>query len=271
MGPIRWVVGRLLMPQSPVHISQRFLPEARRRFYRSVTVAGTGNDYEVNLDHRKLKTPMGNVFQVPNHGLALAVAHEWASVKDKIQPSLMHLTSLSNTVLDNPARGTKWDFADKILEYLETDTVLFPGETTDDLVELQRREWDPVIEWFNKKFEIDLQPAVGICGADIPMQARESIRRYLLSYDIWAITGFLYGVEALKSVILTVAAAERKLTAEKAVALSRLELQYQTSRWGSVEWAHDLDQYDLEARFSAALLFILFNTSQTSVKQKTKQ
>lgn len=42
-------------------------------------------------------------------------------------------------------------------------------------------------------------------------------------------TGFLYGVEALKSVILTVAAAERKLTAEKAVALSRLELQYQVS------------------------------------------
>lgn len=31
--------------------------------------------------------------QVPNHGLALAVAHEWASVKDKIQPSLMHLVS----------------------------------------------------------------------------------------------------------------------------------------------------------------------------------
>lgn len=62
-------------------------------------------------------------------------------------------------------------------------------QTTDDLVELQRKEWDPVLEWFNKKFEIDLQPAVGICGADIPMKARESIRRYLLSYDIWAITG----------------------------------------------------------------------------------
>lgn len=39
--------------------------------------------------------------------------------------------------------------------------------------------------------------------------------------------GFLYGVEALKSVILTVAAAERKITPEKAVYLSRLELEFQ--------------------------------------------
>ena len=39
--------------------------------------------------------------------------------------------------------------------------------------------------------------------------------------------GFLYGIEALKSVILTVAAAERKISAEKASFLSRLELEYQ--------------------------------------------
>lgn len=51
----------------------------------------------------------------------------------------------------------------------------------------------------------------------------------MLQHCVFTSTGFLYGVEALKSVILTVAAAERKLTAEKAVALSRLELQYQVS------------------------------------------
>lgn len=32
--------------------------------------------------------------QIPNYGLALAVAQEWASPKDKIVPSLMHLVSL---------------------------------------------------------------------------------------------------------------------------------------------------------------------------------
>lgn len=43
------------------------------------------------------------------------------------------------------------------------------------------------------------------------------------------ISGILHGVEALKSVILTIAAVERKISAEKAVSLSRLETNFQVS------------------------------------------
>lgn len=35
--------------------------------------------------------------QIPNYGLALAVAHEWAATKDKIIPSFMHLVSHRGT------------------------------------------------------------------------------------------------------------------------------------------------------------------------------
>lgn len=271
MAGVRWAVSpRLLKQMSSVVTPCRFLPELRRRFYRNVTVAGTGNCYEVNLDHRKLKTPLGNVMQVPNYGLALAVAHEWASMKDKIHASRMHLTGLSNTVIDNPNRLNKWDIVNKILEYLDTDTLLYRDDGPDDLIQMQVRDWDPVLAWFNTKFETNLKTCEGIFGADIPMQAREVIRRYLLSYDMWAVSGFLYGVEALKSVILTDAAAECKISSEEAVALSRLETKFQTSRWGAVEWAHDLDKYDLQARFSAALLFIQFNTWQATIREKAK-
>lgn len=40
------------------------LHPARNRFYKNVSVAGSAGTYEVNLDHRKLKTPLGNVLQV---------------------------------------------------------------------------------------------------------------------------------------------------------------------------------------------------------------
>ena len=69
------------------------LDAARRRFYKNVTVAGNAGIYEVNLDLHKLKTPKGHTLQIPNYGLALAVAQEWAATKDKIVPSLMHLVS----------------------------------------------------------------------------------------------------------------------------------------------------------------------------------
>ena len=35
----------------------------------------------------------------------------------------------------------------------------------------------------------------------------------------------------------------------------------QASRWGRVEWAHDMDQKDLEARFAAGLLFAQLNSA----------
>ncbi|XP_068209903.1 ATP synthase mitochondrial F1 complex assembly factor 2 [Palaemon carinicauda] len=250
--------------------SCRSMAEARKRFYRNVGVAGTNDSYEINLDHRKLKTPLGKVLQIPHYGLALAVAHEWTAVQEKIHPSLMHLTGLSFTVTDNPLHSSKWDVVDKMLDYLETDTILY-REGSDDFMELLEREWDPLLEWFNTKFNVNLTPCNGICGANIPVEIREAVRRYFLSYDIWAVHGFFYGVEAIKSVVLAIAAAERKISVEKAVYLSRIETEYQASRWGSVEWAHDLEKYDLQSRFSAAMIFIQFNTWNATVKQKSNE
>lgn len=43
----------------------------------------------------------------------------------------------------------------------------------------------------------------------------------------------------------------------------------QAEHWGRVEWGHDMDQYDLEARFSAALLFAHLNSvTHKTVKSK---
>lgn len=78
----------------------------------------------------------------------------------------------------------------------------------------------------------------------------------------------MYAVDTLKSVILTLACAEKRLNPEKAVLLARLEEEFQLGRWGRVEWAHDLNQQDLQARLSAAVLFIYFNSSSSFVKAK---
>ena len=47
------------------------------------------------LDHRKLRTPGREVLEVPTEPLALAVAGEWASQGELLQPSIMHLVSQS--------------------------------------------------------------------------------------------------------------------------------------------------------------------------------
>lgn len=85
-------------------------------------------------------------------------------------------------------------------------------------------------------------------------------------YEIFL--GFVYGVDTLKSVVLTLACTERFIPPDKAVLLSRLEEEYQTGHWGRVEWAHDLSQQDLQARLSAVVLFVYFNSQEQSTKLK---
>ena len=50
-----------------------------------------GGGYEINLDHRKLKTPQGTTFKVPNEALAMAVSQEWSAQKENIKRHKMHM------------------------------------------------------------------------------------------------------------------------------------------------------------------------------------
>lgn len=68
--------------------------------------------------------------------------------------------------------------------------------------------------------------------------------------------------------VLTLACTERFISVEQAVLLSRLEEEYQTGHWGRVEWAHDLNQQDLQARLSAVVLFVYLNSQEQSTKLK---
>ncbi|KAK3789572.1 hypothetical protein RRG08_016251 [Elysia crispata] len=41
-----------------------------------------------------------------------------------------------------------------------------------------------------------------------------------------------------------------------------------TERWGTVEWAHDIEKFDIRCRLAAAALFIHWCSESTSIKQK---
>ncbi len=44
--------------------------------------------------------------------------------------------------------------------------------------------------------------------------------------------------------------------------------RFQTDKWGSVEWSHDLELHDTTSRLAAAALFVQLSRSQHLVKEK---
>lgn len=98
-------------------------PTERKRFYQNVSITQGEGGFEINLDHRKLKTPQAKLFTVPSEALAIAVATEWDSQQDTIKFYTMHLTTLCNTSLDNPTQRSKDQLIRAAVKFLDTDTI----------------------------------------------------------------------------------------------------------------------------------------------------
>ncbi|KAI8428072.1 hypothetical protein MSG28_002355 [Choristoneura fumiferana] len=191
----------------------------RKRFYRNTGIVQNESKWEVTLDHRRLKTPGGKVLAVASEQLARALAAEWDAQTEHITQPTMHLDE-------------------------------------EELKKLQAKKWTPVLEWFQKRFNVTQEISRGLELPPVAANTRAVLARYFLSYDFTALNAINFGVEALKSPILMLTCIERHLEPKEAVLLSRLEEEYQLSRWGRVPWAHELGQAELTARVAAALLVV---------------
>jgi ATP synthase mitochondrial F1 complex assembly factor 2 len=260
----------IFMRQSSIN-AKRFYATERKRFYKQVIVSESGNDqneYEINLDKRKLKTPNGKLFQVKNEILANLIAHEWNSQDNLLKQNQMHLTSLANTCIDNPGKLTKELLIGKMRDYIETDTILFREPNSQELFSLQNELWNPYVNWANQTYQnLNL-----VIKNDIDLGEKSdfsAVERYLNSFNLNALIAINYICENLKSVILALALINQKMSDTKtACDLAMLETQFQTSKWGKLEYHHTFDEIDLRCRVNAAYLFFYFNTNFTSLKNK---
>ncbi|CAO1397472.1 unnamed protein product [Diamesa tonsa] len=256
------------LARSPRIITTRGYPAIPKKFYKNSSILCSDDKFEITLDTKKLKTPRGTPFYVESEPLAHAICHEWNSQKENIEQSGMYLTALANTVIDNPNNLTKDDIVNYLMNYAETDTILFHDPTEEKLYAFEQQEWNPMIEWFNKRYDTALEKTTGISPPEFKDSAKRQITNHLKSYSLPALHGYMFAVETVKSIILAFACIDRYITPEKAVLLSRLEEEYQLGHWGRVEWAHELNQQELQARLAAAVFFVHCNSFSHLVKSK---
>nr|XP_051685609.1 ATP synthase mitochondrial F1 complex assembly factor 2 isoform X3 [Oryctolagus cuniculus] len=180
-------------------------------------------------------------------------------------------TTLCNTSLDNPTQRSKDQLIQAAIKFLDTDTICYRVEEPETLVELQKNEWDPVIEWAENRYGVEIGSSTSIMGPSIPARTHKVLANHLASYNMWALQGIEFVVTQLKSMVLTLGLTDLHLTVEQAVLLSRLEEEYQIQKWGNVEWAHDYELQELRARTAAGTLFIHLCSQSSTVKHKLLQ
>lgn len=212
-----------------------------KRFYREVTVAPVEGDlpagasgsaaFRILLDGRQVKTPIGKALAVPTKPLADAVAQEWDAQTEKITPASMPLTQLAFTALDRVAPECA-AVARRIADYGGADLLCYRADAPQDLVQRQAEAWDPLLEWVKDEWSADLSMTAGIIPVTQSEVALEPLTEAVCTLDPHRLTALAAVVQVTGSLVIGLALLHGRLDGEAAIAVSQLDEDYQSEKWG---------------------------------------
>jgi chaperone required for assembly of F1-ATPase len=198
-----------------------------RKFYAAVTVSDRNG---ILLDGRSVKTPMKNALVLPNRILAEVVAAEWMAQEKVIDPELMPITKLANTALDR-ATAERAHVLGEVVEYAGSDLVCYWADRPPELVRLQRKHWQPVLDWANAELPAQFCHASSITHIAQDAASLAAVRRRAEALDHWQLTGVYFLMTLLGSSLLAL-----QLQAggdpDAAWAAAHVDEDYQISNWG---------------------------------------
>jgi chaperone required for assembly of F1-ATPase len=221
----------------------------RSRFYTDVSVVSHSQGFTVLLDGKPIHTPAGAELLLPTPALADAVAEEWRAQGEKVRPETMFLTKLANTAIDRIAVHRRTVIA-QIVSFARSDVLCYRAEGPEALVALQRRVWDPILDWARERYGVILLCGAGIGFVEQQQESLDALERAIDDYDSFALSGLQAAAALLGSAVIALALAEQKLSVQEAFAAAELDENFQADQWGrdfEAEKRRANNQAELEA------------------------
>ena len=218
------------------------------RFYKDVTVGidSMTKKYNLLLDGKTVKTPLGEPLQFASELIASAVSTEWKHQEEFVVPNTMPMSSMTMTYIDIDSKMDRQDKLAQFNRFLMTDTIRFPQEDRNSaLSKEQAMAWEPVIGFFKSKYGIQISQSES--GFGVPPGSDEEIKlvnEMILSenrYDGLRLTILETAAKYLKSGSVGIALLEGALNPERAFQAAYVEEIVQRREWGEVEGDHDLN------------------------------
>lgn len=227
-----------------------------RRFWTTASAVPVEGGFTVHLDARPVRTPLKAPLVVPTLALAEAVAAEWQAQEKTVNPETMPFTRTANSAIDKvmPQFAA---VADMLAEYGGSDLLCYRADGPADLVALQARHWDPILDWARAELGADLTRTTGVMHVAQPETSLETLRAHVHALSAFQLAAFHDLVAITGSLVLALAVARGRLTAEAAWTLSRVDEDWQISLWGEDEEAAESAALKRAALLQADRFFAL--------------
>jgi chaperone required for assembly of F1-ATPase len=202
-----------------------------KRFYKAAAVSAAGKDFQILLDGREVKTPARNTLAVSSERLAQAIAAEWESQGEKVDPRSMPFTGLANAAIDRVAPDPK-AFARSLAAFGETDLLCYRAEGPAALAARQAEVWDPLLAWARRRFDVDFETVGGVMHRPQPEMTLRQLRHAVECRSAFELAGLSPLVTISGSLVIALALAEGAVDLDSAWAASSLDEAWQFEQWG---------------------------------------
>ena len=225
-----------------------------KRFWKEAAAAPADDGWAIALDGRPVRTPAHNALAVPSEALAGAIAEEWNSAEEKVDPRAMPLTGLANAAIDRVACNPG-SFAAGLAAYGESDLACYRAEGPSELVARQAQSWDRLLGWARRRFDVDFRTTSGVMHVKQPEATTRRLAHAVAALDPFRLAALSPLVTIGGSLVAALAVAEGAMSAEDAWEAVTLDDRWQLEKWGADAEAETA----LEARrrdFFAAARFL---------------
>lgn len=202
-----------------------------KRFYKLATAEQSGECAVVRLDGRLLKTPAKAELRLPTFALAEAIAGEWQAQRDEIRPQSMPLMQLAATAIDRVMLDPSFASND-VVRYGDTDLLSYRADEPASLAERQAAEWQPLLDWFRDRYDVQMNVTAGIIAVAQPAELKPRLERVCAGLDAWRLTALHGATTNTGSVVLGLALLDGRLDADSAHRAALLDELHQVERWG---------------------------------------
>ena len=202
-----------------------------KRFYKEAASAAVDGGFEVRLDGRSLRSPAKAPLILPTGALADAIAAEWQEQGEQVIPDSMVLMQLAATAVDVVA-VKRAEIVAGVAKYAETDLLCYRAEHPEALVERQNRHWQPLLDWATHRFDASLHIAAGLMPRPQPADALHALERAVDSYGHWHLSALQSATASCGSLIVALALAEGRVSADEAFDISQIDETFQIEKWG---------------------------------------
>jgi chaperone required for assembly of F1-ATPase len=203
-----------------------------KRFWKEVTVEPEGERWGIRLDGRLVRTPARAPLVVPTEALAEAIADEWRSVGENIDPRAMPLTGLANAAIDRVAPERE-AFAEGLARYAEADLACYRAEGPRALVSRQEKSWDRLLAWGRRRYDVDFATTCGLMRVAQPAATVERLGHAVVALDPFQLAGLSPLVTVGGSLLAALAVLEQAITPQEAWNAVSIDEQWQLEQWGA--------------------------------------